>query len=320
MHAHRLLLMLLLVAALSGCASTSDRTSLQPLLGSGRGVDHVTILTSNVKAAANEYATRLGFTVGPVRDFPFGFSGANIYFEDGTYMELYGIHDADKVASIGEGFALDAPEGVRWMTLHARPTADSVNRLKQRGIPAWGPFELPEGSGQDWLYRLAGLEEPGLPGGRVYFVEYKGEFRAERDALNAAAIRTRETHENGAVGLRSVWIAVHDLSAAAARYESAGLIPGPRIPLDVLDTQAREIRTTGGTILLVQMKPDTGTSSVHPSDSFAGISIRTRSLDTIRARIRQSHSLDLTPYQGLYGRSILLPSTFARGASIEFFE
>lgn len=89
---------------------------------------------------------------------------------------------------------------------------------------------------------------------------------------------------------------MRDLSDAAARYESAGLIPGPAIQLDVLGTQAREIRTPGGTILLVQMSSGAETESIDSLDSFAGISIKTRSLDTIRERIRQSHSLDLTPY------------------------
>lgn len=310
------------VALFSGCTSTVDQTSMpQPLLGSGHGIDHVTILTNDLASAADEYAKRLGFTVGPARAFSFGFEGANIYFADGTYIELYGVHDRAKVASTSEAFALEAPEGVTWVTLHAVPTAETASLLTQRGIPAWGPFDFPEDAkAGEWRFRLTGPEEPVLPGGRIYFVEYNEELRAKSRAEDAAKARAREVHENAAHGLRSVWVAVGDLSAAAARYESAGLIPGPEVRLNVLDANAREIRTPGGALLLVQMRPEPGTESGGSRDSFAGISIKTGSLDRIRRLIRESHSLELRPYPGLYGRSILVPARLARGASIEFFE
>ena len=317
-----LLLGALLITLLSGCASAVDPTPTpQPLLGSGRGIDHVTILTSDLRAAMSEYRDRLGFTVGPVRQFSFGFEGANIYFADGTYIELYGIHDRANVAAGSEAFAVDAPEGVTWVTLHAGSTEDTANRLKERGIPAWGPLTFPtDAEPAQWTHRLTGPEQPVLPGGRVFFVEYNDELRAKNRAVDAAAVRAREVHENAAHGLRSVWVAVRDLSAAAARYESAGLSPGREVRLNVLDTKAREIRTPGGTILLVQMKPGRTTASVETAHSFAGISIKTGSVDRIRELIRQSHSLELQTYRGLYGRSVLVPPALARGASIEFFE
>lgn len=315
-------LFLLLAGAtlLIGCASTADRTTIrQPLLAGGHGVDHVTILTSHVATAAEEYANRLGFTVGPMTAHSFGFTGAHISFADGTYIELYGVHDPGKVAEVGQGFAANAPEGVTWVTLHSGSTAETADLLTQRGIPAWGPFTLPENAPPgEWTHRLAGPEQPAFPGGRIYFVEYNDALRAQRRAEDAANVRAREVHQNAAVGLRSVWVSVRDLTAAAARYEAAGLMTGPEIRLDVLDTTAREIHTDGGTILLVQMSPDRKSEGVE--DSFAGISIKTESLERIRTLIQQSHALELRPYQGLYGRSILVPSTLARGASIEFVE
>lgn len=275
----------------------------------------MTILTKDVAGAADDYANRLGFTVGPLRAHSFGFTGANIYFADGTYIELYGIHDGAKVAAVGEGFALQAPEGVRWVTLHSGSTADTTRMLKQRGVPAWGPLTLPEDAAPgEWRYRLAGPEEPVFPGGRLYFVEYNEESRKRR-AEGVANVHARENHRNGARGLRSVWVMVRDLEAAAARYESAGLVPGPETRLSVLDTDAREIRTPGGTILLVQSR-----LTEDAQDSFAGISIKTESIERIRRMIDESHGLELRPYQGLYGRSILIPSTLARGTSIEFVE
>ena len=322
MRLQPLLLVPAFMALFSGCASTVDPAPApQPLIGSGRGVDHVTILTSDLTAAASEYRDRLGFTVGPVRQYSFGFEGANIYFADGTYIELYAIHDRAKVAAGSEAFAIDAPEGVTWVTLHAGSTEETANRLKQRGIPAWGPLTFPaDAEPVQWTHRLTGPEQPVLPGGRVFFVEYNDALRAKNRAANAAGVRAREVHANGAHALRSIWVAVRDLSAASAGYESVGLSPGREVRLNVLDTKAREIRTPGGTILLVQMKPDSATASAGSADSFAGISIKTASLDRIRELIRQSHSLELRPYRGLYGRSVLVPASLARGASIEFFE
>lgn len=303
---------------LTGCASTPDPTvTRQPLLANGHGVDHVTILTKDVAAAADEYAKHLGFTVGPLTAHSFGFTSGYIYFGDGSYIELTGIHDPAKIAEVGEGFAIDAGEGVRWVTLHSGSTADTANQLKQRGIAMWGPFELPENSPPgEWRARLVGPEQPAFPGGRLYFVEYNEALRAKRRAEDAENVRAREVHANGAIGLRSIWVAVHDLAAATAKYEAAGFVIGPEIRLDVLESKAREIRTLGGTILMVQMNPRSG--DAH--DSFAGISIKTESLEPVRTIIEQSHATELRPYQGLYGRSILVPSTLARGASVEFFE
>lgn len=153
----------------------------------------------------------------------------------------------------------------------------------------------------------------------MYFVEYNEPLYAKREAAEAEERRRRELHVNGATGLESVWIAVHDLPAAAARYRTAGLVPGPEFRLGVLDTQAREISTPGGTLLLVQAKPGLQ-SDPDAEGAFVGISIRTRNLDTVRAVVSETHALDLKPYQGRYGRSILVPSDLARGTLIEFFE
>lgn len=308
------------MALLSGCASTSDQTSMrQPLLAGGRGIDHVTILTRNLAAASDEYASRLGFTVGPPRRHSFGLTSASIYFADDTFIELSGVHDGAKVVEVGEGFAVNADEGVRWVTLHSGLITETASFLKQRGIPVWGPFTLPaDAKPGQWTRRLIGPEGQVFPGGRLYFVEYNDGLYSERRAEDAADVRTRHVHANSVLGLRSVWVAVRDLRAAAAAYEAAGLIAGPEIRLDVLDTNSREIRTPGGTILLVQTRPET--ESAGSQDSFSGISLKTENLDRVRALIRQSQSLELRPYQGLYGRSILVPATLARGAWIEFFE
>lgn len=312
------LFLLSLAVLLAGCTSTADRALVrQSLLANGHGVDHVTILTKDVAAAAREYATRLGFTVGPPTAYSFGFTGANIYFADGTFIELYGVHDPAKVAEVGEGFAVESAEGVRWVTLHTGSAAETTNLLKQRGLAMWGPFELPEDSpAGKWTHRLVGPEGPAFPGGRLYFVEYNDALRGRRRAEDAAKVRAREAHANGALGLRSVWIEVGDMNAAAAKYEAAGLMVGPDKWLVVLDTTAREITTPGGTILLVQSRAN----NPGRGDAFAGISIKAESLDRVRALIGAAHAADLQPYQGLYGRSILVPPTLARGASIEFFE
>lgn len=317
---HLTALFLLAVAALlSGCSSAPPGTGTRhPLLGNGHGVDHVTILTKDLAAAAHEFGARLGFKVGALTPTSFGFTGANIYFGDGTYIELYGIHDLAKIAEVGEGSALEASEGIRWVTLHTGSTADTVNLLKERGIPAWGPLTLPEKlPPEQWQRRLAGPEQPAFPGGRVYFVEYNEDLRAKGRAEDAANVRAREMHANGALGLRSVWVAVRDLTAAAATYEAAGLAPGPEKGLEVLDTTAREIKTPGGTILLLQRRE---TEPPRGGDAFAGISIKTGNIERVRTMIQESHATELRPYQGLYGRSILVPAALARGASIEFFE
>lgn len=289
----------------------------QPLLGSGRGIDHVTLLTHDVTAAAQRFAEDFGFTVGPARKLSFGFEAAIIYFPDRTYIELYGIHDRKVVGESTEAFALDAPEGVTWVTLDVDSTSRAAAALRKLGKAVFGPYKMPEET--NWRYQLTGPEQPFLPGGRVFFIEYNPAVIDRLRADNRALVEAREAHANGAEGLRSVWVAVDDLDAAADAYAAAGLTAESEVELVALSTRAREIRTPGGTILLVQQRREPGAAPPAQA-AFSGLTIKVADVDAVRSRVLKQRGVNLQPYAGLYGRSVLVPASLAYGTAIEFFE
>lgn len=287
--------------------------SARPLIGSGQGIDHVTLLTNDVGAAAKRFADDFGFTVGPLRKLDFGCEAAIIYLPDRTYIELYGIHDRETVRGGTEAFALEAPEGLTWVTLDVDSAARVAEFLKQLGKPVF-VFKSPDT--ESWRFQLTGPEKPFLPGGRIFFIEYNDPVIARFRAENQALVEAREAHANSAQGLRSVWIAVPDLTAAASTFASAGMIAGPAFDFGALSTRAREISMPGGTILLVQQQPEAA-----PGDAaFTGISIKVDDLDALRGRVRRQRGLDLQPYAGRYGRSVLIPASLGYGTAIEFFQ
>lgn len=303
----------ILIIVLTGCVHTEPAAlTPHPLLGAGRGVDHVTLLTNDLTAAAARFADEFGFNVGPQQKLNFGFERAFIYFGDLTYIELFAIHDREVVRQSSEAFALEAPEGLTWVTLHVDSARRAAEFLRGLGVPVFGPDQLPDSA--EWRFRLTGPETPFLPGGRIYFVEYNEAARARFRANNRASVEARESHPNSALGLRSIWITVPDLAAAAAAYAAAGMAPGPEFELAALSTRAREIRMPGGTILLAQLA-----ASPSQTAAFAGISIKVRDIDAIRTRVRQ-RGFDLVPYTGRYGRSVLIPASIGYGTLIEFFQ
>lgn len=292
----------------------------QPLLGSGRGIDHVTLLTHDVTAAGQRFADDFGFTVGPARKLSFGFEAALIYFADRTYIELYGIHDRKAVGESTEASALDAPEGVRWVTLDVDSASRAAEALRKLGKPVFGPYELPQEGHWRSPRKLTGPEQPFLPGGRIFFIEYNPDVIKRFRSDNRALVDAREAHANGAEGLRSVWVAVDDLDAAADAYAAAGLTAGAEVELIALSTRAREIRTPGGTLLLVRQRREPGAASSLGQAAFSGLSIKVAAIDAIRSRVLRRRGVDLQPYAGLYGRSVLIPASLAHGTTIEFFE
>ena len=310
------------VAAIA-CAAATPPAQLaspapQPLIGRGRGIDHVTLLTHDLAGAARRFAEDFGFVVGPPQKLSFGFENAMIYFADLTYIELYAVHDRDMVGRSSEAFALDAPEGITWVTFNVDTTERVAKALQTLGHPVFGPIRRPD-TAEDWGSRLTGPLQPFLPGGRIFFIEYNERVRASFRAENGALIHDRERHANSAEGLRSIWITVPDLAAATAAYAAAGMNAEPEIALPALSARAREIRMPGGTILLAE-RTDRGTSSAADAARFAGISVKVASIDAVRQRVRERLGVNLEPYAGLYGRSVLVPAALGHGTAIEFFQ
>lgn len=307
------------LVAITTAVPTGAFAADHPVLGTGHGVDHATWLTRSLAQTSRTFAD-LGFNVSPVDSYDNGFENGTIYFSDGTYLELFGVHDAQAVAAGSESHAVDGPEGLTWVTIDTSSVADTVNYLEARGHELFGPESLPDPAA--WSYRLAGLERDSLPGRRLYFIEYNDERRQTRRQARPETWRVRETHGNGAQGLRSVWVAVRDLAEAETAYRRNGFALGRQFDLPHLQAVAREISTGDRSIVLVQSAADSPVSHRLGSGSaaFIGASVRVQDLARARSIMMESGISDLPEYTGPYGRSLLVPPAKAGGSWLELYQ
>ena len=290
-----------------------------PVLGSGNGVDHTTLLTHSLVRTSRAF-TDLGFTVSPLASYDNGFENSTIWFADGTYLELFGVHDSQAVAKGPEPHAADGPEGLTWVTIDTSSIEYTVGQLKARGHALFGPETLP--SPDAWSYKLAGLEGDTLPGQRLYFIEYNRERINARRKAKQEAWRVKETHRNTAKGLAAVWVAVGNLAEAEKLYRDSGFTLGARISLPHLKAVGREIPTKDRDILLIEPAAGSPVAAMLKSRAatFVGQSVRVRSLATARSILAENELSLLAEYSGPYGRSVLIPPAKAGGAWLELFE
>lgn len=306
---------------LIGCTASGGARTAHPLLGSGNGIDHATVLTRDLAGTSSLYTSSLGFTVTPYSKYENGFENAVMYFGDAekTYLELWGVHDPAVAAKGPMGSVLAERDGLTWLTLHVGSTDATAAYLRARGHELFGPDNI----GDDpWIYRLTGLERSSIPGRRIYFIEYNDPYLDSRPK-NPEKRRSRETHANTAESLRSVWIAVKDIDAAVAAYQAIGFRVRREVKLPHLMAKARELETGAGTILLVHS--EVGDSPVSTflgtqGDRMMGASIKVANLATAQSFLTGRNKLSLPAYPGVYGRSILVPAEHTGGAWLEFFE
>jgi hypothetical protein len=300
-----------------GSCSTLDPSAPNPVIGSGRGLDHATVLTRSLAGASATYAS-LGFKVTPYRKYDNGFESAVIYLADEAYIELFGIHDREAVAKTEQASVLAEPDGFTWLNLHVGSTEAAAAHLRAKGHVLFGPDSI---GGDPWIFKLAGLKEPTLPGNRVYVIEYNDADFATRPR-NLERKRLRETHANTAQALRSAWIAVKDVDAAARSYADIGFRGTRSIELPQLNARAQELAAGNGTILLVHAAASSGPVVNFlgtRKDRLMGVSVKVASLAAARSSLSPDAKAG-PEYAGPYGRSFLVPASGAGGMWVEIFE
>ncbi len=306
---------MLILAAAPSLADTADH----PVLGSGNGVDHATLLTRSLVRTSKTFSD-LGFTVSPLASYENGFENSTIWFADGTYLELFGVHDVELVAKSSESHAADGPEGLTWVTLDTSSITQTVAYLKARGHSLFGPEVLPEPTA--WSYKLAGLESDTLPGRRLYVIEYNDDRIKVRREAKLEAWRLKETHRNSAQGLHAVWIAVRSLPEAEKIYSASGFTPGRSIALPHLKAVGREISIGGRAIILMQPAADSPASDLLKNQpaTFAGYSLRVQDLSKAKLVLAENGMANMVEHAGPFGRSLLVPPAKAGGSWLELFE
>lgn len=174
-------------------------------------LDHIVIVVNDLESAIADYMA-LGFNVQHGGDHPGRTThNALVVFADGSYFELI----AWKAPAPEERWwklLQRHGEGIVDYALLPRSTADTVAGAAARGLVLDGPLDggrlRPDGERLRW--QTARPPSPDLP-----FLCGDVTPRALRVPEGAARV-----HPNGALGVASLAIAVHDLDASLARYRA----------------------------------------------------------------------------------------------------
>lgn len=199
-------------------------------------LDHLVLPTADLDVARARL-TRLGFTVAPRGEHPFGTENCCVYFSGGTFIELLAIADpavADAAVAAGNVFvARDrvyrqdiGPEGFSAVVFGSTDANDDHRRYVQAGISAGPrldfsrPFVDASGRSDTASFSLAFAAAPQMRGTFVFACQRVNTPRVDRSAL--------EAHANGATRIAQVVAAAPDtvpmtdfLSVAADAGEAA---------------------------------------------------------------------------------------------------
>jgi catechol 2,3-dioxygenase-like lactoylglutathione lyase family enzyme len=172
------------------------------------GIDHVVIVVGELESAIASYS-RTGFTVVRGGKHPIGTHNALIAFADGSYLELIAFLRPD--TGLHWQAALEKGGGIVDFCARTDDLAADAESMRRAGVKIGKPYQLtrdrPDGYHLSWL-----LAVPEAPfNSQVPFLIKDETPRDER-------VPREHSHRNGAVGIRSLAIAVDDPGVTSRYY------------------------------------------------------------------------------------------------------
>lgn len=167
-------------------------------------VDHVPIAVADLEAATRTYGDSLGFSFKPGRLHSNGLNNVHIRFQDGSQLELIAAErTGDALAKWYKGF-VERGEGGAFLALDAGDVGEVAERLKGLGLD----FEVTRGPAFDYASFPIGH-----PLHHLFFIRVHTRAPDKAEHLS---------HRNGAIGIRSVWVEVHDSALVGAALRALG--------------------------------------------------------------------------------------------------
>ena len=303
-----------------------------PLLGTGRGLDHVIVAVRDLRRAIGDYE-KLGFAVHRGGRFANGTENALSRFENRVYIELLGVYDPNGALGRPLEAFLKQDEGAVRIGLDTSSAEQTASHLKGCGIDVEGP----EGGtiayeGTDdvppvlWKTVEVTTRTPFL-GNALFFIEPDRAARAAyaRKHPEIAARYASMTHTNGARGITSVWLALADLGAAAQTYASVGFPVGPARAMPRWGAMAREVGAGTGNLLLLAPADPRGCVARFllrsgAAQGIMGMSLVVEDLEVARRAFRAPRSAESFRTGGDEPESLLIPPELTHGLWVEVRE
>jgi catechol 2,3-dioxygenase-like lactoylglutathione lyase family enzyme len=298
------------------------------LLGGERGLDHVGVAVKDLDLATRTYRDYLGFSNPTEGKLPNGIRNVNYYFADATYLETLVHYDRSKATWLAN--FTDKHSGALFLVLSVYSVESTTAFLRRRGIevtrPVPGTIQTAGDSAMpEEKWKTFFLKKPLLAGDPLYFIAYP---RRDRDAYLEKLLDRRARrilrHDNTALGIKAVWIAVEDLPQATKECGAIGLEAGRRFADARLEAAGQEVHAGAGAIWL--LSPAGKTSPVaaflkeRGGPGIMGLTLEAGSVGAAARLIGDRTGRVFPTYAGALGTSILVPPELTHGVWLEFAE
>jgi catechol 2,3-dioxygenase-like lactoylglutathione lyase family enzyme len=310
--------------------------SPNPLLGTGKGLDHIVIAVRDLEQSSQDYSSVLGFEVAKGGRHPGGTENAVSYFSNRSYIELLALTDPGNQITSEIASFLRVHEGALGCGLEVSSASECASYLRENNFDIDGPSAgtiTPEGGNETpkVLWRAVGFKPKKVQYlGSFFFIEYDHKAREEFNSKHPELAERRrrnlnQKHPNTSLELSSVWLAVDNLAAASNEFERAGFEKIESVTAQNFKSEAIVLDAGVGYIVLIeadhkaQNLPSLFLDERGSACAIIGISLRVS--DLAKARTALKTRTNVPPYAGVFGTSMQVgPTEPTHGIWIEFFE
>ena len=278
-------------------------------------IDHVRVLVRDIAAAQNTLHA-LGFEMRRPEPSVYqeGSAHNSAPLSDGTYLELVGIADREKLLKSRPWIVefLQHYQGAHSVGLITSSAKDVSDRLKSQGIDA-PIFTLIGSNPEAKPFLVITPKLADLPEGAIFFVEYPWKRSSPPQV----------SQPNTAQGTIAVWILVNNLEKASKDMEMIGFHSTRQVNFDVLGASGREFDVGEGRILLLESaSPDKPAADFSRGrvQGVIGLTVSVSDLKKAKSLLQENTHRELATYDGIYGKSLLVPAELANGTWIEMVQ
>lgn len=286
-----------------------------------RMLDHVVLCVSDLACARRTYE-RLGFTLTPPADHPFGTRNCIAQLE-GNYIELLAVANPSQIIPHTPGYFsfaasnqayLSAREGMSMLALKSDDAYVDRSGFAARGLDTYEMLEfgrnatLPNGKEARLSFSLAFATNPNLPDATFLVCQHH----------HAPELFWRpqyQRHRNGSARLIEVIMSATEPASLQAFFDALSM--GEM----ALQENALHVGPAGDRITvlppsqLIQRYPELGSSEMTGTPRFQAYRIRVPHREVIREILAQQ-GIEYSEREN----SVVIPPSQAHGVVIEFFE
>jgi catechol 2,3-dioxygenase-like lactoylglutathione lyase family enzyme len=316
--------------------AAQEQKPAHPLLGTGRGIDHVGIGVLDLEKAKRDYEQVLGFKCTENLPPISGALRSIVFFEDETLLEF--LSPPQPASAVNSDYLrnlaafTEKHEGAMSLALETSSAKVAADYLKAHNfevkLTEW-PRVMKEGETKPSPTQYYSVSTPDTPSGNkqvfmlwIWLIEHASPERHAKIA--ARRERGMMAHPNTALRIHSVWFAVRDLDASLRNLCDAGFEPGETREAKFLGAKGREVKAGGGSMLLLRSLDQKAVLNTflqdHDDGSIIGVSIEVSDMNKARSWVEGRSGHKLEQYMGYYGRCIMIPPDLTHGIWMELFQ